>query len=262
MQVTTSTSPQRGAGSIFFLTSSLIGRVLTPDCNTYLLASGLCHQIYNVAMHCRLAQALFPRYWRSKLSRRNAPCPTIVLAVVISCFSVALRNALAQATTGNDSPPTGVVLIELSSPLYPPLARQARIAGDVKVQLSIRPDGSVESATPVSGHTWLVPAALESARQSQFECRGCSGTTAYSMTYTFQVLGELDRCCCTQGASTPSTPGGYGVSQSQDHVTITAAPACICPDACAEDWAQAHSKFRSAKCLYLWKCGVHAVSIE
>jgi hypothetical protein len=217
-------------------------------------------------MHCRLAQALFPRYWRSKLSCRSAPSPTIVLAVVIACFSAALPNALAQATTGNDSPPTGVMLIDLSPPLYPPLARQGRIAGDVKVQLSIRPDGSIESATPVSGHRWLVPAALESARQSQFECRGCSGTAiSYSMTYTFQMVGELDRCCCTTGAPRDSVAESYSVpqvSQSQDHVTLRAAPLCVCPDACDADWAQAHSKFRSAKCLYLWRCGVHAVSIE
>jgi hypothetical protein len=187
----------------------------------------------------------------------------VALATLVIFSSTALPNALAQAATGIEETASGVVLTKLSPPIYPPLARQARTSGDVKLQLSIRPDGSVDSALPVSGDAVLVPAALESALQSRFECRGCSKTNAYSMTYTFQVLGELDRCCCTRGASTPSTPGGYGVSQSQDHVTITAAPVCICPDACAEDWAQAHSKFRSAKCLYLWKCGVNRrISIQ
>ena len=190
----------------------------------------------------------------------------IVLAATIACFSTALPDALAQAATGIEESTTIVILTKLSSPIYPPLARQGRIAGDVKVQLSIRPDGSVESATPVSGHTWLVPAALESARQSRFECRGCSGTAiSYSMTYTFQMVGELDRCCCTTGAPRDSVAERYSapqVSQSQDHVTLTAAPLCVCPDACDAEWAQAHSRFRSAKCLYLWRCGVHAVSIE
>jgi hypothetical protein len=216
-------------------------------------------------MRFRLAQVFLLECWRAELSRTRVASPIrgfAALATLIILFSAALPNALAQAATGNEESTTGVVLIKLSPPLYPPLARQARTGGDVKVQLSIRPDGSVESASPVSGDAILIPAALESALQSRFECRGCSKTNAYSMTYTFQVLGELDRCCCSQGASTPSTPGGYGVSQSQEHVTITAAPGCICPDACDADWAQAHSRFRSAKCLYLWKCGVHPVSIQ
>ena len=216
-------------------------------------------------MRSPLAQALLRECRRAELSRVGVASPIrrfAVLATLVIFFSTALPNALAQAATGVEKSASGVVLTKLSPPIYPPLARQARTSGDVKLQLSIRPDGSVESASPISGDAVLVPAALESALQSQFECRGCSKTTAYSMTYTFQVLGELDRCCCTQGALTPSTPGGYGVSQSQDHVTITAAPVCICPDACAHDWAQGHSKFRSAKCLYLWKCGVHRISIQ
>jgi TonB family protein len=203
--------------------------------------------------------------WRAELYRIRVALPVrefAALATVTIFFSTALPNALAQAATRNEESATGVILIKLSPPLYPPLARQARTVGDVKVQVSVRPDGSVESAASVSGDAGLVPAALDSARQSQFECRGCSKTTAYSMTYTFQVLGKLDRCCCTQGISTNSMAGRYGVSQSEDHVTLTVDPACICPDSCAEDRALAHSKFRSAKCFYLWKCGVYPTEIH
>jgi TonB family protein len=188
-----------------------------------------------------------------------------VLAATIACFSTALPNALAQAATGIEESITGVVLVKLSPPIYPPLARQARMAGDVKLRLSIRRDGTVESGTPVSGDEALVPAALESARQSQFECRGCTqANTEYSMTYTFQVLGELDRCCCTTkiGATTGSKAEHYGVSQLQNHITLSVDPICVCPDACDADRAQAHSQFRSLKCLYLWKCGAHSVSIQ
>lgn len=187
----------------------------------------------------------------------------VALATLVIFSSTSLPNAVAQAATRIEESASGVVLIKLSPPIYPPLARQARTSGDVKLQLSIQPDGSVDSALPISGDAVLVPAALESALQSRFECRGCIKTNVYSITYTFQVLGELDRCCCSRGASPDSTPRRYGVSQSQDHVTITVPPVCFCPDACAGDWAQAHTKFRSTKCLYLWKCGVHRrVSIQ
>ena len=142
-------------------------------------------------MRFRLAQVFLLECWRAELSRTRVASPIrgfAALATLIILFSAALPNALAQAATGNEESPAGVVLIKLSPPLYPPLARQARTVGDVKVQLSIRPDGSVESASPVSGDEVLIPAALESALQSRFECRGCSKTNAYSMRYTFQVL--------------------------------------------------------------------------
>ncbi|MGH9502504.1 MAG: energy transducer TonB [Terriglobales bacterium] len=182
-----------------------------------------------------------------------------VAVLQLAIFSSPPSVAQVQAS---DSASGGVAVLELAPPVYPPLARQARMSGEVKIELAIRPDGRLESAKSISGDPILVPSALESARQSRFECRGCSKTNAYSMTYTFQVLGDLNRCCCTQGASTDSTPGRYGVSQSQGHVTITVAPGCICPDACAHDWAREHSRVRSAKCFYMWKCGDAHISIQ
>jgi protein TonB len=56
---------------------------------------------------------------------------------------------------------------------YPPLARQANITGDVELKLEIRKDGSIQSASVVSGHPMLTQAALNSAQRSHFECRGC-----------------------------------------------------------------------------------------
>ena len=78
-----------------------------------------------------------------------------------------------------------MVLTKLFPPSYPPLAKQAWIAGDVMVAVRVRPDGSVESASVVSGHAMLGPAAAQSARKSEFECRGCREVTPYSLVYTF-----------------------------------------------------------------------------
>jgi protein TonB len=46
-------------------------------------------------------------------------------------------------------------MIRPFNPTYPPLARQAGISGDVELKLEIRKDGSVQSATVVSGHPML-----------------------------------------------------------------------------------------------------------
>jgi periplasmic protein TonB len=56
----------------------------------------------------------------------------------------------------------------LPKPPYPPLAKQARIQGTVTVQVLIDEKGNVVSATPVSGHPFLVHAAKAAALQARF----------------------------------------------------------------------------------------------
>ena len=98
---------------------------------------------------------------------------TLSVVAVAVCFLAAVENAPAQGATGSSGPEAGVVLTKLSPPVYPPLARQARIIGDVKIFVKIRHDGSVASAELFSGHPMLAQAALDSARKSTFECRAC-----------------------------------------------------------------------------------------
>src|SRR5580700_9621289 len=101
----------------------------------------------------------------------------------------AVAQNIAAQTPASDATPQ-VVLTKLSPPVYPSLARQARIMGDVKVQVLIRKDGSVASAEVISGHPMLKQAALESAQKSQFECHGCEGVISYSLAYTFAIGDE------------------------------------------------------------------------
>lgn len=54
-------------------------------------------------------------------------------------------------------------------PVYPPLARQARIQGTVRLNAIIGTDGRVKDLTVVSGHPLLVPAALEAVKQWVYE---------------------------------------------------------------------------------------------
>ncbi len=177
------------------------------------------------------------------------------------------RLVSAQVVREREGSVPHLVLKKLSPPVYPPLARQARIAGDVSLKVVVHPDGTMESVTATSGHPLLMKAALDSAEQSQFECLEC-GTVDVSrtVTYSFQESQETnpDPCCCTQKPATSKNdkPAAGHVSQSEDHITIKSPPVCICPDACSVAWAEAHSKFRSPKCLYLWKCGTRLIYIQ
>ena len=107
----------------------------------------------------------------------------LILAAVAGLHLVFLRNAFAQALAPAQTPQPEVILTKLSPPVYPPLARQARIAGEVRVEVSIRKDGTLAPARLLSGHPMLAPAALESAKQSTFECRTCvEPLTTYLLT--------------------------------------------------------------------------------
>jgi periplasmic protein TonB len=53
-------------------------------------------------------------------------------------------------------------------PVYPPLARQARIQGTVQLRAIISKSGTIEHLTVESGHPMLVNAAIEAVRQWRY----------------------------------------------------------------------------------------------
>ena len=122
------------------------------------------------------------------------------------------------------------------------MAVQADIMGDVILTVNVKPDGSVQSATVVSGHPMLAQSALNSAQQSQFTCEGCKdAVTPLRLVYTFQVT---DAIYCEEPDSTYPR-----VTQAQNHIIVTGQPVGTCDLGAAISWW-----VRSWKCLYLWKC--------
>ena len=55
------------------------------------------------------------------------------------------------------------------SPAYPDLARRMSIAGVVKVQVVVAPNGTVKNTKVVGGHPLLVTAAVEAVKKWRFE---------------------------------------------------------------------------------------------
>jgi len=56
-------------------------------------------------------------------------------------------------------------LIRKITPIYPPLAKQARISGTVRFTAIIGKDGAIQNLQLVSGHPLLVPAAQDAVKQ-------------------------------------------------------------------------------------------------
>src|SRR5262249_2486517 len=57
------------------------------------------------------------------------------------------------------------MLIEQQRPIYPPDAKKSRIQGTVRLSIIIGKDGTVIHLTVESGHSLLVPAALEAVKK-------------------------------------------------------------------------------------------------
>jgi TonB family protein len=66
-----------------------------------------------------------------------------------------------------DSVPT--LLLRKVAPVYPPLARQARIQGTVVLSIVISKEGEVRNTKLVSGHPMLAPAAIDAVKQWRYK---------------------------------------------------------------------------------------------
>lgn len=61
------------------------------------------------------------------------------------------------------------LLVNKVQPVYPPLARQTRISGTVRLHAIISKTGSVESLEVISGHPLLVRAAMDAVQQWKYK---------------------------------------------------------------------------------------------
>jgi periplasmic protein TonB len=70
-------------------------------------------------------------------------------------------------------PPTSHVmegnLVHRAEPTYPPLAIQTRTQGQVVLQAMIRREGKIENLQVISGHPFLVKAAIDAVRQWRYQ---------------------------------------------------------------------------------------------
>jgi TonB family protein len=61
-------------------------------------------------------------------------------------------------------------------PFYPDLARKMNIAGTVKIEVVVAPNGTVKDARVVGGHPVLASAALDAAKKWRFEPAAAEST--------------------------------------------------------------------------------------
>jgi TonB family protein len=72
-------------------------------------------------------------------------------------------------------------LVSSTQPIYPKLARAARIEGPVKLRVTIGTHGSVDQITLISGHPLLVEAAIEAVKQWRYRAQVVQGLPVIAM---------------------------------------------------------------------------------
>jgi len=81
------------------------------------------------------------------------------------CEVIGLKNG-SFVVTGQCQ---GAKLVKRVEPIYPPLARQTRISGTVRLHAIIGKDGTVQDLQVISGHPLLLQAAMNAVKQWRYQ---------------------------------------------------------------------------------------------
>lgn len=157
-----------------------------------------------------------------------------LLSFAMSCFLVFIQSVFAQVNPPGERK---AALVKLSPPVYPALARYARITGSVRIKISLRPGGSVASSEVIDGHPLLNTAVLDSVQKSVFECRDCRDLTVLVLTYSFRFRDTVDcpgrrlrsvKCLYLwKCGGWRNIPRENEITQSPDRITILSDPPCV-----------------------------------
>jgi TonB family protein len=88
------------------------------------------------------------------------------LVAVVSVLLALLSGIAPGQTAPNHTERKVIVRI---APVYPELAKRTHIAGVVKLEVVVRPNGSVKSTRPVGGNPVLVQATTDAVLKWKFE---------------------------------------------------------------------------------------------
>jgi len=148
--------------------------------------------------------------------RARAVALVALLATTLGGAAGISQDAPAQRVRVSDDVMRGV-LVKKVAPIYPPLARQARIQGTVFLDVLIDKSGNVVRVQLVSGHPMLSPAAMDAVRQWKYQPYLLNGE-AVEVETTVQVIFKLE------GEPAPLTPQLVPLTPAEDAPPGVVAP--------------------------------------
>src|SRR5215471_1631402 len=119
-----------------------------------------------------------------------------------------------QEPAGASAKPIDVDAVRRVEPVYPPIAKSARLEGAVTVLVDVDAEGNVLSAEVVSGHPLLRDAAITAARQWKFKPAGMR----YQGTITFNFMMDVPKKTSDQEPAPRQDPRSAYVDSMRDAV--------------------------------------------
>ena len=130
--------------------------------------------------------------------RRLESCLFILLFAMVAGAQVRVSSGVAESN-----------VLERVDPIYPPIAKTARIQGSVVLAVEIDRDGAVTSVQVVSGHPMLVTAAGDAVKQWRYRPYKLNGepvAVRTSVTVNFQL------------ATDPNFPEGFSKTNTENGI--------------------------------------------
>jgi TonB family protein len=94
----------------------------------------------------------------------------VIVLKLAALIAIALITLVPLGAQANATPPLAErKLIARVAPAYPDLAQKMHIHGMVKIEATVRPNGSVRSTRVVGGSPILVDAAEDAVKKWKFE---------------------------------------------------------------------------------------------
>jgi TonB family protein len=130
---------------------------------------------------------------------------TTAFFLLFTLASLAAAQIVPQRVRVADTIISQQVITKVA-PVYPPLARQARIQGQVILRVHISKSGDIENLQLVSGHPMLAPAAIEAVKQWKYRPYLLNGEPVKVETNVTVNFTLADKPATEQGAG--DIPGG------------------------------------------------------
>jgi TonB family protein len=136
------------------------------------------------------------------------------LLILVALTSAAVSQAVRTRVRVVDTIMSAQIITKVA-PVYPPLARQARIQGTVVLKVQISKSGDVESLQLVSGHPMLAPAAIEAVKQWKYKPFLLNGEAVEVETSVTVNFALSDKPAAENEGVAGDAPGGVPSGQTE-----------------------------------------------
>jgi TonB family protein len=121
----------------------------------------------------------------SELGPLSLSCPerSVMRKKIVLLAVLIILGANALAATSNEQTNSDRKVLTHVSPVYPELAKKMHIRGIVKVEVIVRPNGTVKSTRVLGGNPVLVNAAEDAVTKWKFEPAQSESTEVVQLTF-------------------------------------------------------------------------------